>query len=68
MDRYLVISADGHAGPTEAIYRDYLDPAFRERFEAKGRLREYLARIPTAVITHPFPAFVGLGRWLAAHK
>lgn len=42
--------------------------AFRERFEAKGRLREYLARIPTAVITHPFPAFVGLGRWLAAHE
>jgi glucokinase len=34
--------------------------AFRERFEAKGRLRPYLARIPTYVVTHPFPAFLGL--------
>jgi glucokinase len=34
--------------------------AFRERFEAKGRLSSYLARIPTAVIVHPTPAFVGL--------
>ena len=34
--------------------------AFRERFEAKGRLSSYLAHIPTAVIVHPTPAFVGL--------
>lgn len=34
--------------------------AFRERFEAKGRLSSYLAHIPTAVIVHPMPAFVGL--------
>ena len=33
---------------------------FRERFEAKGRFRDYLARIPTWVITDPFPAFKGL--------
>ena len=32
---------------------------FRERFEAKGRLRAYLAPIPTYVITHPLPAFLG---------
>ena len=36
--------------------------AFRERFEAKGRMGSYLARIPTAVIMHPFPAFIGLAR------
>jgi glucokinase len=36
--------------------------AFRERFEAKGRLSSYLADIPTAVITHPHPAFLGLAR------
>ena len=35
--------------------------AFRERFEAKGRLSSYLTRIPTAVIVHPMPAFLGLG-------
>lgn len=33
--------------------------AFRGRFEAKGRLRAYLATIPTYVITHPVPAFLG---------
>lgn len=38
---------------------------FRQRFEAKGRSRPYLARIPSYVITHPFPAFVGLTQLLA---
>jgi len=38
---------------------------FRERFENKGRMRPYLADIPTFVITHPFPAFVGLRAVLA---
>nr|WP_274611535.1 glucokinase [Rhodoplanes elegans] len=33
---------------------------FRARFEAKGRFQEYLAAIPTAVITHPDVAFLGL--------
>lgn len=34
--------------------------AFRERFESKGRMKSYLERIPTRVILHPNPAFVGL--------
>ena len=33
MPRYLVISADGHAGPPSDVYRDYLDPDFREAFD-----------------------------------
>ncbi|MFD2180595.1 glucokinase [Rhodoplanes azumiensis] len=33
---------------------------FRARFEAKGRFQAYLAAIPTAVITHPDVAFLGL--------
>ncbi len=33
---------------------------FRSRFEAKGRLQPYVARIPTRVILHPNPAFIGL--------
>jgi glucokinase len=33
---------------------------FRGRFEEKGRLSAYLANIPTAVVTHPLPAFLGL--------
>jgi glucokinase len=32
----------------------------RDRFEAKGRFREYLKTIPVNVITHPAAAFVGL--------
>jgi glucokinase len=39
--------------------------AFRARFEAKGRMRDYLAAIPTCVITHPLPAFLGLAHVLA---
>ena len=33
---------------------------FRERFEFKGRYRNYMAAIPTYVVTHPEPAFEGL--------
>jgi len=33
--------------------------AFRHRFEAKGRFRAYLAAIPTYVMIHPLPAFLG---------
>jgi glucokinase len=33
---------------------------FRARFEAKGRYREYLAAIPTYLITAQLPAFRGL--------
>ncbi len=39
---------------------------FRERFEAKGRFRDYLARIPTSIVIHPEPAFLGLMRVLRA--
>lgn len=40
--------------------------AFRERFEDKGRLRAYLAAIPTYVVIHPLPAFLGCAAALAA--
>ena len=33
MSPYLVISADGHAGPPAEVYRDYLDPALRVAFD-----------------------------------
>jgi glucokinase len=32
---------------------------FRPRFEAKGRFHEYLSAIPTYVVTHRLPAFLG---------
>ena len=39
---------------------------FRARFEAKGRFSEYLATIPTWVVTHPLPAFLGCAAVLSA--
>ncbi|MGK9170105.1 glucokinase [Inquilinus limosus] len=33
---------------------------FRQRFEAKGRLRSFVVGIPTYLVTHPLPAFIGL--------
>ncbi len=34
MSRYLVISADGHAGPPADTYRTYLDPGYHAAFDA----------------------------------
>lgn len=39
---------------------------FRKRFEAKGRLGDYLAPIPVFVILHPEPAVLGLQAMIAA--
>ena len=36
--------------------------AFRRRFEAKGRFQAYLEAIPTQIVLHPEPAFLGLSR------
>ncbi|MES2902539.1 MAG: glucokinase [Pseudomonadota bacterium] len=38
---------------------------FRARFEAKGRLNPYLARIPTFLITEEYPAFLGVSAILS---
>lgn len=38
---------------------------FRRRFESKGRFSDYLARIPTFVITAEYPAFSGVAAILA---
>ena len=37
----------------------FVESGFRARFQAKGRLSPYLASIPTYVVTHPLPAFLG---------
>jgi glucokinase len=42
--------------------------AFRERFEAKGRMSSYLADIPTSVIVRTNPAFLGLARLSRADR
>jgi glucokinase len=43
----------------------FVQSPFRERFEAKGRFEPYLAAIPTYVVTHKLPAFLGCAALLA---
>jgi glucokinase len=43
----------------------FAESDFRARFEAKGRMRPYLTAIPTYVITHRLPAFLGCTAELA---
>jgi glucokinase len=43
----------------------FIESGFRQRFEAKGRLSAYMAAIPTFVVTHPLPAFLGCAAVLA---
>jgi glucokinase len=38
----------------------------RLRFESKGRFRDYLRAIPTAIITHPNPGLIGAAARLAS--
>lgn len=40
---------------------------FRQRFESKGRFSGFTARIPTLVITAPYPALSGASAMLARH-
>ncbi|MCK9383959.1 MAG: glucokinase [Nevskia sp.] len=45
----------------------FADFQFRRRFESKGRFEDYLAQIPTYVITAPYPAFLGVSAILTYH-
>ena len=47
-------------GIVPKIIEIFRHSAFRERFEFKGRYRNYLSAIPTYVVMHPYPAFLGL--------
>lgn len=47
-------------GIIEKLGDHFLESRFRDSFEKKGRLHDYLAPIPTFVIRHDYPAFVGL--------
>lgn len=38
---------------------------FRENFEAKGRMRAYLEKVPSSVIDSPYPALTGAAQLLA---
>jgi predicted TIM-barrel fold metal-dependent hydrolase len=69
-DRYLLISADGHAGPPAARYRDHLDPAYRERFDAHQAELEALRELTNTTdrdFSTRFQAQSGDGGLLAAY-
>ena len=42
----------------------FLQSAFRERFESKGRMRKILSKMPTFVIQAPYPALIGCAKTL----
>lgn len=46
-------------GIVPKLGKTFAQSAFRARFEAKGRFHGFMAAIPTYVITHPTPAFLG---------
>ena len=49
------------AGGIVPQFLDFFEGSqFRPRFESKGRLSKYVEGVPTHVITHKDPAFVGL--------
>jgi len=52
-------------GIVPRLGRRFAQSPFRVRFEAKGRFSTYLAAIPTYVVTHPLPAFLGCAALLA---
>ncbi|MDB5962014.1 MAG: glucokinase [Massilia sp.] len=43
----------------------FAQSSFRRRFEQKGRFVDYLAQVPTFVITAEYPAFLGVSALLA---
>lgn len=63
-DLALLLGARGGVYLAGGIVPRFIDAlkasSFRARFEAKGRFCNYLAAIPTYVVVHPDPAFLGL--------
>lgn len=54
-------------GIVPRILETFRKSAFRDRFCDKGRYRDYMNAIPTYVVTHPNPAYVGLIGQLKQH-
>jgi glucokinase len=52
-------------GIVPRLGQTFAQSPFRQSFEAKGRFQGYLAAIPTFVVTHPLPAFLGCAALLA---
>jgi glucokinase len=56
------------AGGIITHLRDHLPHSrFRERFDAKGRMRRYVEAIPAYLILREDPSFIGLRALAAQH-
>ncbi|HEX2384816.1 MAG TPA: amidohydrolase family protein [Acidimicrobiales bacterium] len=64
--KYLVVSADGHAGPPAHVYRDYLDPSFRAAFDAHQEALE-AGRMTNAAFVEEWDEETGDHELLAAY-
>jgi len=53
-------------GIVPRLGRFFADSPFRARFQAMGRFESYLAAIPSHVVTHHLPAFLGCASVLAS--
>ncbi len=53
-------------GIVPRLGRFFVNSPFRARFQAMGRFESYLAVIPTHVVTHQLPAFLGCAAVLAS--
>jgi glucokinase len=51
-------------GILPAMLDTFRNSGFRQRFEAKARYRDYLAAMPSWVITRRNPSFLGLYEWM----
>ena len=71
-DLALTLGAQGGiylaGGILPAIKELFAASGFRTRFEAKGRFADYLAAVPTYIVTRPNPSFVGLDIYLQRTK
>ncbi len=47
MDRLILVSGDSHAGPEPEVFRDYIDPAFRERIDELAVEQAQFMRLST---------------------
>ena len=69
-DLALILGAQGGVyiagGIVPRLGARFADSSFRARFEAKGRMIGQLAAIPSYVVTHKLPAFLGCMAALAA--
>ena len=64
-DPYVLISADCHAGARISGYREFLDPAYRERFDlwreqCAAFVKEQMGDEPPIVIGHSFGSLIAL--------